>query len=209
MSTAGLAYSPPYNSSRFCLFPFPSRRISKLVFQKDIPTGLVSRSLVLITHPLAEPCSSRYQYFSPSRTAKSPAPPLSMTTPNQHEVMSSNANIQSFPTSQHYSTHFQGSASDSAMVGKEHSPKQPRVSFESDPCIGSISRGAHPSMYPSPGDDPPSLTHLSCKPQGMRETPRAASAPQSTQEIPPGIIVLRNLLGITTLLVPEVLHLAR
>jgi len=161
VSTAELARSRPYNPSRFYLFHFPSRRIPRLFLQKKIPTGLVSLSL--ITHPLAEPRSSRYQYFS-SRTVKSSASPLSMATPNQHEVMSSNANTQSFPTPQHRSTHlFQGSISDNGMVGKEHSPKQPRVSFESDPCTGSTSRGAHPSMYPLLRDGPPSLIHPSCK----------------------------------------------
>lgn len=41
---------------------------------------------------------------------------------------------------------FQGSTSDSALIGKEHSSKQPRVSFESDPCVGSASRGAYQNL---------------------------------------------------------------
>jgi len=78
-----------------------------------------------------------------------------MATPKQHEIVSGNTNTQSFPTPQHRSdptftgVHlFQGSMSDSALVGREHSPKQPRVSFESEPYIGSTSRDARPSMYP-------------------------------------------------------------
>jgi len=134
---------------------------------------------------------------------------LSMVAPNQHEVTSSNVNTQPFPTPHYRSTHpFQGSMSDSAVVGNEHSPK-PRVSFENDPYIGSTSRGAHPSMYPPPRNGPPSLIHLSCKPQGMQETPHAPPVLQSTQETLPGIIALQNLLGVTTPLVPEVQHLVR
>lgn len=175
--------------------------------QEDTHPGLVGRSLA--THPPAEPCSSRYQHFSSSRTAKS-APSLPMATPKQSGVMFGNVDTQSFPTPQHRSTHlFQGSMSDSALVGKEYSPKQPRVSFESDPCIGSTSRGAHPSMYPPSRDNPPSLIYLSCKLQGMQETPRAISALKSAQEIPPEIIALRNLRGMTILPTPEVIHLVR
>lgn len=131
-----------------------------------------------------------------------------MTTSKHHEAMFSNANTQPFPTSQRPSTHlFQGSMSDSAIVGKEHSSKQPRVSFESDPCIGSTSRGTHPSMYPPSRHHLPSLIHLSCKPQGMRKTPREASALQSTQEIPPETVALRDLSGTTAPQVPGALHL--
>lgn len=72
----------------------------------------------------------------------------------QHEIMPDGPNTQSFPTSQHRSgtsltgAHpFQGSMSDSALIGNEHSNKQVRVSFESDPCIGSASHSVHPSTY--------------------------------------------------------------
>ncbi|KAF9651039.1 hypothetical protein BDM02DRAFT_3111358 [Thelephora ganbajun] len=75
-----------------------------------------------------------------------------MATSRQHEVVSGTVNMQSFPNPQHHSdptipgTHlFQGSMSDSALVEKEHSPKQPRVSFDSDPYIWSTSRGTHPA----------------------------------------------------------------
>lgn len=139
-----------------------------------------------------------------------------MATSKQREVVSGNVNTQSFPTPQHHSdptvpgTHFfQGSVSDSALVWKEHSPKQLRVSFESDPCIGSTSRGAHPSMYPPPRNCPSHLTALSCKPQGTGETPRVVLARQGAQEIHLVIIALRNRWGITTLPVHEVIHLVR
>ena len=100
--------------------------------------------------------------------------------------MSSNTDTQSLPTPQYHSTRpFQGSMSDSALVEKEYSPKQPRVSFESDPYIGSTSRGAHPSMYPPLRDCLFSFIHLFLQALGNAgNTPRNPSPAKRTGNTP-------------------------
>jgi len=114
-----------------------------------------------------------------------------MAASKQHGVSSGNANTQSFPTSQYHSDptisgthHFQGSMSDSALAGKEYSSKQPRVSFESDPCIGSASRGAHPSTYTTSRDRLPTSPPLLQVSGNAGNTPRSLSPAKRTGNTP-------------------------